>query len=228
MMDDVVGLVMVQVISNLGGSASSFSATTVIRPVFVSLAFAVLVPLVCRLVVKPATLFLNKQRVANPTALLQRLLSKRQATVAIHTGILLAFVAGGSFAGTSNLFTAYLAGACVSWWDSEIPHMPLAKAKSTQDGNIVLTSGNNDTQIPDDAGNTGSFSSANTSGVAIYERYYQQAVERILKPLFFVNFPPSRVLHFLTINFRHRSGSPSPSPKCSPAPSSGAVSSTRF
>ncbi|OQD79194.1 hypothetical protein PENANT_c058G04644 [Penicillium antarcticum] len=37
MLDDVVGLVMVQIISNLGGSTSSFSAMTVIRPVFVSI-----------------------------------------------------------------------------------------------------------------------------------------------------------------------------------------------
>jgi Kef-type K+ transport system membrane component KefB len=53
MLDDVAGLVMVQVISNLGGSADSFSAVTVIRPVFVSIAFAVVVPAFCWAVVKP-------------------------------------------------------------------------------------------------------------------------------------------------------------------------------
>ncbi|KAI6784131.1 sodium/hydrogen exchanger family protein [Emericellopsis cladophorae] len=45
MMDDVVGLIMVQVVSNLGGG-SKFSAVTVIRPVSVSLGFMTLVPAV--------------------------------------------------------------------------------------------------------------------------------------------------------------------------------------
>lgn len=193
MMDDVVGLVMVQVISDLGGSASSFSATTVIRPVFVSLAFAVLVPLICRLIAKPVTLFLNKQREASPTCLLQKLLSKHQTTFAIHIAILLGFVAGGSFAGTSNLFTAYLAGACISWWDAELPHLPVEKSKSTdarQDGtrsSTVMAPNNSGSQANGDAERARSFSSAHCSGLAIYERYYQQPVEKILKPLFFAS-----------------------------------------
>ena len=53
MLDDVAGLVMVQVISNLGNSAGTFAATTVVRPVFVSIAFAVVVPLVCRVFIQP-------------------------------------------------------------------------------------------------------------------------------------------------------------------------------
>lgn len=52
-LDDVVGLVMVKIISGLGGSG--FSAATVIRPVFVSIAFAVIVPLICAWVVGPLT-----------------------------------------------------------------------------------------------------------------------------------------------------------------------------
>ena len=52
MMDDVVGLVMVQIIPTLG-AGSSFTEITVIRPVFVSIAFAVLIPLICLFVAKP-------------------------------------------------------------------------------------------------------------------------------------------------------------------------------
>lgn len=55
MMDDVVGLVMVQIISSLGAS-SDFTAVTVIRPVFVSIAFGVLVPLICLFFAKPIML----------------------------------------------------------------------------------------------------------------------------------------------------------------------------
>jgi len=55
MMDDVVGLIMVQIISSLG-AGSSFNEITVIRPVFVSIAFAVLIPLICLYVAKPMML----------------------------------------------------------------------------------------------------------------------------------------------------------------------------
>merc|ERR1712000_500890 len=61
MMDDVVGLIMVQVISNLG-SSPSLDAVTVIRPVFVSLAFAILLPLACRFIVLPTTKFVAERR----------------------------------------------------------------------------------------------------------------------------------------------------------------------
>ncbi|KAK0662286.1 High-affinity Na(+)/H(+) antiporter NhaS3 [Lasiodiplodia hormozganensis] len=193
MMDDVVGLVMVQVISNLGGSGSSFSATTVIRPVFVSLAFAVLIPLVCRLIVKPATLFLNKHREAHPSGPMQKFLSMHQTSFFVQTAVLLGFVAGGSFAGTSNLFTAYLAGASISWWDVEVPHLPVEKSQSTdashagRQSSAGEVSNDNVSQVIDNGDSIRSQSSAHTSGVAIYERYYQQAVEKILKPLFFAS-----------------------------------------
>src|SRR6478735_10368515 len=66
MMDDVVGLIMVQVISNLGGDA--FDAITVVRPIMVSLAFAIVIPIMCRFIVAPATVCLNSYREANPTS----------------------------------------------------------------------------------------------------------------------------------------------------------------
>lgn len=204
-MDDVVGLVMVQVISNLGGSASSFSATTVIRPVFVSLAFAVLIPLACRLIVKPTTIFLNKHREANPTGLVHKLLSLHQTTFAIHTAILFGFVAGGTYAGTSNLFTSYLGGACISWWDGEMSHLPVKKSQCTDAGqdsrqSSAVMASNNASREPDRAESIRSFSSAHISGLAIYKRYYQQAVEKILKPLFFVRKPSRTRLPCSDIN----------------------------
>ena len=58
MMDDVVGLIMVQIISSLG-AGSSFNEITVIRPVFVSIAFAALIPLMCRYIAKPIMLNAN-------------------------------------------------------------------------------------------------------------------------------------------------------------------------
>ena len=129
MMDDVVGLVMVQVISNLGGD--NFNWVTVVRPVLVSIAFAVVVPFSCLLVLKPTTLRINLYREAHPTAGLDSLLSKTQMAFVFHTALLVSLVAGATYAGTSNLFAAYIAGATISWWDSEIPH-PAAHRSSSQ------------------------------------------------------------------------------------------------
>jgi hypothetical protein len=115
MMDDVVGLVMVQIISNLRSGSAGARATTVIRPVFVSLAFAVILPLCCRFLLLPAWLWLesNKGMLG-----LKHVLHRRETPFLLHTCLLLGFVTGASYAGTSNLFAAYLAGAMISWWDA--------------------------------------------------------------------------------------------------------------
>ncbi|KAK7607473.1 Sodium/hydrogen exchanger family-domain-containing protein [Phyllosticta paracitricarpa] len=192
MMDDVVGLVMVQVISNLGGSAVSFEATTVIRPVFVSLAFAVLTPLICYFIVKPCTLSLNKYREANPNGTLQKIFSQQHAPFAIHTLLLFALVAGGTYAGTSNLFTAYIAGACISWWDTELAHQPVENCiqnatKKRKEPSALADPRQIDSQSIAGAKSVHSATPSHIPGAAVYERLYQQAVERILKPLFFAS-----------------------------------------
>lgn len=113
---------MVQVISNLGAGSESFSAVTVVRPVLVSLAFGVMVPLACRYIVLPSTALVNQWRQKHPSGLASQLLLKDYTAFVAHTVILIAFITGATYAGTSNLFAAYLAGAAISWWDSEVPH----------------------------------------------------------------------------------------------------------
>ncbi|OAL51221.1 Sodium/hydrogen exchanger [Pyrenochaeta sp. DS3sAY3a] len=120
MMDDVVGLVMVQVISNLGGA--NFSWITVVRPVLVSIAFAVITPIVCLFVVRPLTIMLNSYRESHAAGRVNSTLRRPQAAFTIHSLLLIGLVAGATYAGTSNLFSAYIAGASISWWDSELPH----------------------------------------------------------------------------------------------------------
>jgi Kef-type K+ transport system membrane component KefB len=63
MLDDMVGLVMVQIISNLG-TASSLSTMTVVRPTLVSL--AALLPITGIFFIKPAihSIFLDRHRKA--------------------------------------------------------------------------------------------------------------------------------------------------------------------
>ncbi|CAK7233486.1 hypothetical protein SBRCBS47491_008625 [Sporothrix bragantina] len=126
MLDDVVGLVMVQVIANLGGGSGSdtgdsVSAVTIVRPVLVSVAFGVVSVVACMFVLRPIRKMLAKAAWAQPGTSLGGLLQKRETALVLHTLLLVALVAGASYAGTSNLFAAYIAGAALSWWDSETP-----------------------------------------------------------------------------------------------------------
>ncbi|KAM0558244.1 hypothetical protein ACHAPJ_004932 [Fusarium lateritium] len=190
MMDDVIGLIMVQVISNLGGD--SFDAVTVIRPVMVSLAFATVIPILCRFIVVPVTVRLNSYREANPSSRISKIFSIRQTAFVLHTSYLLGIVIGATFAGTSSLLAAYIAGATISWWDSEVPHV------QARDDSVSETSESRQTA---DAGNstTEQTTPAPTeqramplvmkggSGAEVYHRYFEPAVDRILKPFFFAS-----------------------------------------
>lgn len=112
MLDDIVGLVLVQVISNLGTSSrATFSAITVIRPVFVSIAFAALVPVLLCLFDKVGPKIRVNSWTPGVTA---KLLSPDQARLVWYTTVLLAAVSSASYAGTSNLFSAYLAGLVIA------------------------------------------------------------------------------------------------------------------
>ncbi|KAF2012618.1 Sodium/hydrogen exchanger [Aaosphaeria arxii CBS 175.79] len=220
MMDDVVGLVMVQVISNLGGG--DIGAITVVRPILVSLAFAVVVPLACRFLVAPGNKALNKYRESHSTSKLNHMLGQRHTAFIVHTLVLIGMVTGATYAGTSGLFAAYIAGAVISWWDSELPHPSPAgqsnklenaneKAKSrptttaqcsTSQGVIADQSNTtNEASTPTQAQEQQNSSSRpqpkpkepttaprnDTTGTAIYERYYHQPVSKILQPFFFAS-----------------------------------------
>ncbi|KAL5436574.1 hypothetical protein PMIN06_010809 [Paraphaeosphaeria minitans] len=219
MMDDVVGLVMVQVISNLGGG--DIGALVIVRPVLVSVAFACIVPLLCRMIVKPSTIVLNRFRQDQPDAGLAKLLCLRQTAFSLHTTLLLGLVAGASYAGTSNLFAAYIAGSVISWWDSEVPHpvhrqkvrtsskekLEAVRTASGEAAGEVAREGAREAGVisaqadvqagpeqdheeqrkPENTSQKEPIVDEETSGTAVYERYYQQAVSRILQPLFFAS-----------------------------------------
>ncbi|KAL7790316.1 Sodium/hydrogen exchanger family domain-containing protein [Trichoderma ceciliae] len=189
MMDDVVGLVMVQIISNLGSPGTSISAVTVVRPLLVSIAFAVCAPLVCLFIAKPFTLWLNSQRIKRPHGVISRLLNKRGAPWLIHTFILIGFIGGSTYAGTSNLFAAYIAGASISWWDSEVPH-PVCETTATEtpppvQNGVTGHSEANDARVYE--GIVQESKRPDSSGLFAFETYYLQPLDRILKPFFFAS-----------------------------------------
>ncbi|PVI03426.1 Sodium/hydrogen exchanger [Periconia macrospinosa] len=195
MMDDVVGLIMVQVISNLGGDNGDITAVTILRPVLVSLAFAIMIPLSCRYIVQPLTVGLNSYRKASPDIMVSRLLTLHRTALTIHTLLLAGLVAASSYAGTSNLFAAYIAGAVVSWWDSEVPHPPehMAAVRQDREGTSTNDEPRPQKQEPKESPpiapqTTASIHSASaTTGPAVYQRYYHEAVSKILQPLFFAS-----------------------------------------
>lgn len=181
MLDDVVGLVMVQVISNLGNATSQgFRAVTVIRPVLVSLAFAILTPVCTYVTVRPVTIWLNGWRGRHPGSRSANLIRSQPFVVTTHTTFLVAMVAGSSYAGTSNLFAAYLAGATISWWDTELPH-PSQQASSPPDKHGVDTNASKGSTAISEPAVEG------TNGIEVFETYYGQALARIFKPFFFVS-----------------------------------------
>ena len=202
MMDDVVGLIMVQIISSLG-AGSSFNEITVIRPVFVSIAFAVLIPLICLYVAKPMMLSANDYLRQSQNARYRTIFCSSKASFAYQTSILLAMITGATYAGTSNLYAAYLAGASITWLDGCLMNHKREQLSST--GPITAPATGQALSRPSShcansirPGSTSGNANTNThtpllglasacSGKEVYEKYYSPAVESILRPLFFAS-----------------------------------------
>lgn len=196
MMDDIVGLIMVQIISSLG-AGSTFTEVTVIRPVFVSIAFAVLIPLICLFIAKPILLGANDCLQQQQNTKYKTIFCSSKASFVYQTGILLAMITGATYAGTSNLFAAYLAGTSVTWLSDCLTNhkreqFSRTTPSATQHTGQALSrpsSQHMHFNRPDaTTGNTVSNEDAShCSGKEIYEKYYSAAVESILRPLFFAS-----------------------------------------
>lgn len=90
MMDDVVGLVLVQVFSKSGPGRSSFHAITVVRPIAVSIGLALLVLFACFHVAKPLS-----SSISGPaSSIVMRIMRKHpdEVTVIAHIALLFGLV----------------------------------------------------------------------------------------------------------------------------------------
>lgn len=107
LLDDVVGLVMIQVVASLG--AGTIDAETIARPIGASAALLVvgcsLGYLTSRFVIKNV----NLGAWVNTTS----------ARFCGHTLLLVGAVAVAGYAGASVLFAAFIAGAISNYWDEE-------------------------------------------------------------------------------------------------------------
>lgn len=188
MLDDVVGLVMVKIISNLGGSAASFSATTVVRPVFVSVGFAIGLLLLCLFCLRPIL-----RRLLSMADKMPEIMGTFEFAFVAHTSVLIGIVGGATYAGTSSLFAAYMAGVIISWFDGMAVESREAKGDSnaSQPEGDSLRSTENTTsaavETSSEVSNKSNTHSRVPTGELVYEKYYKQPVNRILIPLFFVS-----------------------------------------
>lgn len=198
MMDDVVGLVLVQIVSTLG-EQPAIEAATILRPIGVSLAYAVLTPLMCKYIVRPLTALLQR------THLPKRVATLKNGPFWIHTFLLVAFVATSSFAGTSNLFAAYLAGACITWWyadreeqdaeqtasiTTEVRHsrktdlhaIPSIVAGDRSGGKLQENNSASQNTTTEACR-----SSPSLTGAKLFHEYYAPVVNTLLRPFFFAS-----------------------------------------
>lgn len=181
-MDDVVGLVMIQVVAELGSGA--VSGETVGRPVGASVGLLIFVILGCRWVIGPIyRRFFSVAGKVN-SGNLERVFSRvdvsgGQRLFLVHSGILLSMVTGASYVGTSVLFAAFLAGAAVSWWDKmdSSPHRVGTPACGTPSPEPVQ-----------EFANAASVQDENPwTGARVYEHYFAPPARRILVPFFFAS-----------------------------------------
>lgn len=199
---------MVQVISNLGSESTSFNSITVIRPVAVSAAFVVAILITCRTIIQPLIHWVKVEKVDLSSPLAHFLLLHRKtSTLVFHTSFLIGMVIGSIYAGTSNLFAAYLAGAVISWWDSELlrvqgtkhadiadrshevhEHESAEPGLTTSDSVQTMPNAGMKSEPEPSAIDTDVHQSrSDWSGISIYEEYYATVLQRVLKPFFFAS-----------------------------------------
>lgn len=196
MLDDVVGLVMVQIISNLSDGTSNFSTIKVIRPICVSIGFALGLSLLCVFAVVPIFRSILYAKFKAPG-----FMGTFQWAFIYQTSILVGLVAGASYAGTSSLFAAYLSGVIVTWLDNLIAESKVRLAP----GNEVHQRG----PQSDNVAQSPSTSHIDTNAIEIptgkevYEKFYRQPVSRILTPLFFVSMIIQSHNYDTNLRYRH-------------------------
>lgn len=187
MMDDVMGLVMVQIISNLGGGSggsgsSGFDPVIVIRPILVAFGFAIGLLLICRFGVARAVHFslAGKLHQRFPDVV-----HSSNFIFVAHMSVLIGLVAGATYAGTSGLFAAYLAGAGISWFD-EFLASATSTGSATEGTEMQQNTSQRDSTSHSIASTQGGPASQRLTGEQIFEHFCKEPLKRILSPLFFV------------------------------------------
>ncbi|KAI0125092.1 sodium/hydrogen exchanger family protein [Xylariales sp. AK1849] len=183
MMDDVVGFVMVQIISSLGGGNTEISPVTVIRPVIVSVAFATLLPLAVGFILRPLRARLDEWRVKHAKSKVAKLLMTKRDVFIMQTAMLPGLLVAASHAGASVLLAAYLAGVLGTWWDDKNAAGNQTNSPDSILNEPVNTTSSNNTPVPAETPEQ----QDQASSLDAYNHYYAETVERVLEPFFFAS-----------------------------------------
>ena len=192
-LDDIFGLVMIKIISNLGDG--SFNAISVIRPVFVSIALIVIVGVIVKFLMLPFALWFRKQKKSFPRILRILSMTKNYYFV-LHTIVLIGLITGATYAGASNLTAAYVFGAALSWLDETLISVEFDTEAQEEKSNFNQDSIINNLESP-----ITEFSNDNNgkeefeiydqelgfTGSKVFDEFYSQVVNKILQPIFFAS-----------------------------------------
>ena len=205
MMDDVVGLVMVKIVSSLGGE--DFTAWPIARPIVASfgllLVTLVITPWILRPLLDTVSTWLVAHDVSEEKGRVERGLDRLKLAVCniphfgflLATLVLIALVAIAAFIDASVLFAAFIAGGLVKrLWHNPLPVE--ARIASTD------------------------------PAAEMYRTYYHPIVTYVLAPLFFVRPHKSYVDASILTLCRHPSASQFQFATCSKLPSCGKASCT--
>lgn len=195
-MDDIVGLVMIQVISNLGDE--SFRTASVIRPIFVSIGLIVVVILAFKFIILPSTIWYSRNRQSSSFNKINKIFMIRKNYFALHTLVLIGLITGATYAGASNLTAAYIIGAAISWWDDETSNSITSQNKEIDESvdqrpdavhpndSIFIRKTHSFDDFSDDPGKDTNLKERCT-GIKVFEVYYGQVVDKVFRPLFFAS-----------------------------------------
>lgn len=176
MFDDVIGLVMLQVVTELStgqGTASDYGKT-IGRALGASVGLVLVVFLICRLVIRSLYIPINSWlRSSKRSQLVKSIFTGAYFHLIAHTVLLLALVVAGSYAGTSTLLAAFVAGIVVRWLGDAVVSSNDEEASNTK-------------HVEPQAATAlhGSFQ----TGLQVYDRFYRPSAEQILRPFFFVSY----------------------------------------
>ncbi|KAI1741553.1 Sodium/hydrogen exchanger [Xylaria scruposa] len=215
LLDDVVGLIMVRIITSLGNTGDSgIEPATILRPVLASVGFAVAVPIVCRYVLRPGQRALDRiiqqwdskekeknEGSASKKAKMAAWIRSQEAAFIVQTALLVLLVVAADYAGASILLAAYLAGVVVSWWDgqrdgseaspSETQPETHSTETSTSAGQQAQDSGRRELEMTGESSSSGTIGQetpeSRCTASKVFDSYYAQAANRVLKPFFFAS-----------------------------------------
>ncbi|THU84928.1 hypothetical protein K435DRAFT_686624 [Dendrothele bispora CBS 962.96] len=165
--DDVIGLVVAAIIGDLSSSTSfgDVSWQSVIRPIFVSIAFVLGTSLV---------IWLSRILLVKTPENWQRRLYRGKVQLLLMVAVLSGFVASSEYAGTSELFGAYLAGVYTAQAFTHVPEIE-------HDANVDI-SGHQSRMSLTLINSTGYYSPH-----LAFTIYIQPILNYILSPIFFAS-----------------------------------------